>query len=65
MRNPDLLTTAQVAQQLGCSLATVNRHVRDGKIRVEVQFPGQKGARLYHPAEVDRFAATMPTEASA
>lgn len=63
MRNPDLLTTAQVAEQLGCSLATVNRYVRDGRLHVEVQFPGQKGARLYHPAEVERFAATLGTEA--
>lgn len=57
MRNSELLTTAQVAEQLGCSLASINRYVRDGKLTVEVQFPGRKGARLYHPAEVQRFAA--------
>lgn len=57
-----LLTTSQVADALGLSVYTINQYVRDGKLRVEVQAPGPKGARLYHPAEVERFAASR-TEA--
>lgn len=59
MSNDELLSTAQVADRLGVTAYSVNRYVRDGKLKVEVQVPGPKGARLYHPAEVDRFAATL------
>ncbi len=61
----DLITTAEVAVRLNRSVYTVNRYVREGLITPTMQLPGTKGARLFHPAEVDRFAATMPTEASA
>jgi DNA-binding transcriptional MerR regulator len=61
----DLITTAEVAVRLNRSVYTVNRYVREGLINPTMQLPGTKGARLFHPAEVDRFAATMPTEASA
>lgn len=53
----ELLTTSQVAERLGLSVYTVNQYVRDGKLRAEFQTPGPRGARFYHPAEVDRFAA--------
>jgi excisionase family DNA binding protein len=61
----DLLTTAQVAERLGLSVYTINRYVRDGRIRAEMQMPGSKGARLYHPAEIDRFAGSLAVEAGA
>lgn len=54
-----LLTTAQVAEQLARSVSFINTAASEGRLKVEVQFPGKKGARLYHPAEVDRFAATL------
>jgi excisionase family DNA binding protein len=59
MHNAEYLTTAQVAEQLGCNVATVNRYVRHGRLKPSMQFPGLKGARMYHPAEVERFAATL------
>jgi hypothetical protein len=64
----NLLTTAQVAERLGRSVSYVNAAAAAGRLNVEVQVPGATGARLYHPAEVDRFADTIdaaPTEASA
>lgn len=62
----NLLTTAQVAERLGRSVSYVNAAAAAGKLNVEVQVPGATGARLYHPAEVDRFADTLgAAEASA
>lgn len=63
MSNHELLFTADVADRLGVTVRTVNRWVREGRLTPQMQGPGAKGARLYHPAEVDRFAATL--EASA
>lgn len=62
MSNAELLTTAQVAQRLGVTAYSVNRYVREGRLSVDMQLPGDKGARLYHPAEIERFAATQRTE---
>lgn len=63
----DLLTTAEVAKRLNRSVYTVNRYVRDGVLTPTMQLPGVRGARLFQPAEVERFAATLstPSEASA
>lgn len=59
----DLIPTAEVAKRLGKSVYTVNRYVRDGVLTPTMQLPGTRGARLFHPAEVERFAATLGTEA--
>lgn len=60
----DLLPTSEVAKRLGKSVYTVNRYVRDGVLTPTMQLPGAKGARLFHPAEVERFAATLASEAT-
>jgi predicted site-specific integrase-resolvase len=57
MQNDALLSTAQVAERLGKDVATINRYVRLGRLTPSMQFPGVKGARMLHPAEVERFAA--------
>lgn len=62
MHNAEYLSTAEVAAQLGRNVATVNRYVRLGRLKPSMQFPGEKGARLFHPAEVERFAATLAAE---
>ena len=59
-----LLTTAEVADLLGVSVATVNRHARSGQLRADAQMPGSKGARLFHPSEVARFRSDMAAEAA-
>lgn len=51
------LSTAEVASRLGKSVATVNRYVQRGVLAPVVQGPGERGARLYDPADVD---ALMP-----
>lgn len=65
-----LLTTAQVADRVRRSVATVNRAAAADELRAAVTLPGETGARLYDPAEVDRWASTFrrprpvePTEA--
>jgi len=58
MQNDALLSTAQVAERLSKDVATINRYVRLGRLTPSMQFPGAKGARMFHPAEVERFAAT-------
>lgn len=60
----NLLTTAQVAEHLGRSVSFVNAAAAAGRVEVEVQVPGSTGARLYHPAEIERFAATLAASAS-
>lgn len=66
MSNNELLFTADVAARFGVTARTVNRWVREGRLSAQLQGPGTKGARLFHPAEVERFAASMPAaEASA
>lgn len=57
MSNSELLTTAQVAERLRVTPYSVNRYVRQGLLRPTIQLPSAKGARLYHPSEVERFAA--------
>ena len=55
----ELLTTAQVAEHLGRSVSYINQAAVAGRINATMQLPGAKGARLFHPAEVDRFASTL------
>jgi len=40
---------------LGKSVTSVNRYVRDGLLTAQINLPGPTGARLFHPAEVERF----------
>lgn len=52
----DYLSTAEVATRLGKSVATVNRYVKRGLLEPVVQGPGERGARLYKPSDVDELA---------
>lgn len=56
MPTDELLSTAQVATRLGKSVATVNRYVKRGVLEPAAQGPGERGARLYDPADVDALA---------
>lgn len=53
----DLLTTAQVADLLGVTVATVNRWALLGKATPVRKLPGPTGAYLYERAEVDALVA--------
>lgn len=50
------MSTAQVARELGVSVATVNRWAVNGRLTPAIQVPGQNGARLYRALDVRRFA---------
>lgn len=56
----DLVTTAQAAEIVGRSVATVNRWAAEGQILVPAfQFPQHKGARMFRRADVEAIAATQ------
>ena len=54
-----LMTTAQVAKRLRVDPRTIHRMVEDGRIAAEAKLPGETGAYLFAPAEVDRFEAEL------
>ena len=47
-----LLTTAQVAERTGWSVAQINRKAVTGELVTAVQAPGPRGARLFREADV-------------
>ena len=53
----DLMSTAEAADRLGISVATLNRWANSGKVPVAVQAPGKTGTRLYDADVIDRLAA--------
>ena len=55
----ELMTTAAVAERLGVDVSTVARWVQAGRIPVAVKVPGLRGARLFDPADIDKFAHTL------
>lgn len=60
MTNPDLITTSEAAQLLGCDVRTVHRMVQRGDLTPAQKFPGYKGAYLF-----DRAAVQARTTAAA
>ena len=48
----NLITTAQAADMLGCSIKTVLRWAERGDLPVAVQLPGLRGPRMYRLADV-------------
>ena len=55
----ELLTTAQVAERLGKSIATVNRMATDGRLCAVLELPGDRGARWYRVVDVEAYEATQ------
>lgn len=62
MPENDFLTTAQVADAKGVNPRTVARWVKSGRLPYAVKVPGETGAYLFDPADVD--ALDMPAEAA-
>lgn len=48
----ELVTTAQAAGILGCTVRTVHRMVQRGALHPVQQFPGYRGAYLFDKAAV-------------
>lgn len=49
------LTTAQVAKRFGVNVKTVNRWAKNGELPYLTKLPGDTGAYLYDPREVEKF----------
>ena len=52
----DLITTAEAAALAEKSIATINRWAASGRLPVAMQFPGDKGARMFRRRDVERLA---------
>lgn len=57
MNNVDLLTSREVAQELGRDIRTVHRMVQRGDLRPVMQVPGYRGALLFNPADVEALVS--------
>lgn len=57
------LSTAQVAKRLGLTTRSVARLVVAGRLSAATQAPGVRGAYLFDPAEVDRYAESRQATA--
>lgn len=57
MNEDELLSTAEVAERLNCSVATVNRWAAEGKLTTAAKLPGVRGPRLFHRADIETLAA--------
>ena len=53
----NLVSTAEAADRLGISVATLNRWASNGKVPVAVQAPGKTGTRLYDADAIEALAA--------
>ncbi|MGQ7788749.1 MerR family transcriptional regulator [Nesterenkonia sp. K-15-9-6] len=49
----DLLSTKQAAERIGKSPEAIRWHVKEGNLTPTVKMPGESGAYLFHPADVD------------
>lgn len=65
MANPAFLSTAEVAQRLGTSVAMVNRLAQSGKLQPVAKLPGIRGARFYDDTEVTRYEQALADERGA
>ena len=54
---PKFLSTAQVAQAKGVSVRTVVRWVDSGRLTPVVKMPGETGAYVFDPADVEAMAS--------
>lgn len=61
---PPLLGSAEVCERLGIDRSTLTRWVQLGKAEPAMRLPGNTGAFLFTPAEVDRLVAEYARAAS-
>lgn len=52
MSNLELIPTSEVARLAGRDVRTVNRWVKDGRLKPAVQGPGVRGPRMFRPSDV-------------
>lgn len=60
----DLISAAQAAELLECSVATVHRRVAEGELTEAVKLHGLRGARLFRRSDVLALAEQTTGAAS-
>ena len=65
VQDSEIISTAEAASMLGCSVATVNRKAQAGDIEPVVQANGPTGARFYRRADIADMAATRRADIEA
>lgn len=61
MRNgDDFLTTAQVAELLGYTVAWTNKLAASGRLPVAHKLPGRTGAYLFYRGDIEAKAQQQP-----
>jgi Helix-turn-helix domain len=58
-RRPELITTANVADRLGCDVRTVHRMVRTRRLTPVQKLPGRTGSYVFSPTDVDALLALL------
>lgn len=56
------ITTAQVAERYRKAVRTVNRQAKSGRLPFVQKLPGERGAYLFDPEEVERVLGQAPSE---
>lgn len=59
MGTPDLLTTREAAEILGCSVSQAHRLADLGELPIAHKVPGLRGPRLFRRTDVERLAAEV------
>lgn len=55
----NLMSTAEAAERLGISVATLNRWAKNGRVPVAVQAPGRTGTRMFDSAVIEALAGEL------
>lgn len=53
--NADLISTAELAKELGVHVRTIHRMVKRGQLSTHLRAPGEKGAWLFLREDVERL----------
>lgn len=65
MPDLDIVSTAEAAELLGVSVATVNRKATNGEMEPVAQGRGQTGARFFRRTDVEAMATARRAEIEA
>lgn len=52
----DLMSTAEAADRLDISIATLNRWAKNGAVPVAIQAPGRTGTRMFRREDIEALA---------
>lgn len=64
MTPTERMTTSEVAELLGVSVATVNRRANAGELPYEFKAPGARGAFVFNRRIVEMYAKAQAVKAS-